>query len=241
MLRLRSPDCTGLPPPRALPCTPLILSPPCPLQIFKEAQELLPGGVNSPVRAFKSVGGQPIVFDRVKVRRWSWVLCACAAGRCRLLGTPCSAAQVVAMRCLREPAGMREPEGASESPLPLPAKPPCPLHQCRRRVPTAGMPTTTSTSTMVRPACLTILPSPPGGSLGGGQCWLQQPRSSSVRQQCLRCRQLLQLDVTMLVHTTCSCMPARRPPASAAYSRLLGPRHRGRLQRRGQRCTQGSD
>lgn len=26
----------------------------------------MPGGVNSPVRAFKSVGGQPIVFDHVK-------------------------------------------------------------------------------------------------------------------------------------------------------------------------------
>lgn len=36
------------------------------LQIFKEAQTLLPGGVNSPVRAFRSVGGQPIVFERVK-------------------------------------------------------------------------------------------------------------------------------------------------------------------------------
>lgn len=35
-------------------------------EIFKEAQTLLPGGVNSPVRAFRSVGGQPIVFDRVK-------------------------------------------------------------------------------------------------------------------------------------------------------------------------------
>lgn len=35
-------------------------------QIFAEAQDLLPGGVNSPVRAFKSVGGNPIVFDRVK-------------------------------------------------------------------------------------------------------------------------------------------------------------------------------
>lgn len=34
--------------------------------IFKEAQDLLPGGVNSPVRAFRSVGGGPIVFDRVK-------------------------------------------------------------------------------------------------------------------------------------------------------------------------------
>lgn len=36
------------------------------LQIFAEAKNLLPGGVNSPVRAFKSVGGQPIIFDHVK-------------------------------------------------------------------------------------------------------------------------------------------------------------------------------
>jgi glutamate-1-semialdehyde 2,1-aminomutase len=35
-------------------------------EIFHAAQRLMPGGVNSPVRAFKSVGGQPIVFDRVK-------------------------------------------------------------------------------------------------------------------------------------------------------------------------------
>ncbi|MFM7574552.1 MAG: glutamate-1-semialdehyde 2,1-aminomutase [Snowella sp.] len=35
-------------------------------EIFAEAQDLMPGGVSSPVRAFKSVGGQPIVFDRVK-------------------------------------------------------------------------------------------------------------------------------------------------------------------------------
>jgi glutamate-1-semialdehyde 2,1-aminomutase len=34
-------------------------------EIFASAQNLMPGGVNSPVRAFKSVGGQPIVFDRV--------------------------------------------------------------------------------------------------------------------------------------------------------------------------------
>ena len=34
--------------------------------IFDEAQSLMPGGVSSPVRAFKSVGGQPLVFDRVK-------------------------------------------------------------------------------------------------------------------------------------------------------------------------------
>ncbi|KAG9446367.1 hypothetical protein H6P81_012495 [Aristolochia fimbriata] len=35
-------------------------------EIFNAAKELMPGGVNSPVRAFKSVGGQPIVFDSVK-------------------------------------------------------------------------------------------------------------------------------------------------------------------------------
>jgi len=35
-------------------------------QIFNAAQDILPGGVNSPVRAFKSVGGKPIVFDSVK-------------------------------------------------------------------------------------------------------------------------------------------------------------------------------
>ncbi|MBE9019814.1 glutamate-1-semialdehyde 2,1-aminomutase [Chroococcidiopsidales cyanobacterium LEGE 13417] len=35
-------------------------------EIFAAAQKLMPGGVSSPVRAFKSVGGQPIVFDRVE-------------------------------------------------------------------------------------------------------------------------------------------------------------------------------
>ncbi|APB33432.1 glutamate-1-semialdehyde aminotransferase [Gloeomargarita lithophora Alchichica-D10] len=35
-------------------------------RIFNQAQRLMPGGVSSPVRAFKSVGGQPIVFDRVQ-------------------------------------------------------------------------------------------------------------------------------------------------------------------------------
>lgn len=33
---------------------------------FEEAKTLMPGGVSSPVRAFKSVGGDPVVFDRVK-------------------------------------------------------------------------------------------------------------------------------------------------------------------------------
>jgi len=35
-------------------------------EIFAAAQKLMPGGVSSPVRAFKSVGGQPVVFDRVE-------------------------------------------------------------------------------------------------------------------------------------------------------------------------------
>ena len=35
-------------------------------EVFKEAQTLMPGGVSSPVRAFKSVGGNPVVFDKVK-------------------------------------------------------------------------------------------------------------------------------------------------------------------------------
>lgn len=38
-------------------------------EAFNVAKELMPGGVNSPVRAFKSVGGQPIVMDSVKGSR----------------------------------------------------------------------------------------------------------------------------------------------------------------------------
>lgn len=33
-------------------------------QLFAQAQQLLPGGVNSPVRAFKAVGGQPLFIAR---------------------------------------------------------------------------------------------------------------------------------------------------------------------------------
>src|SRR5438132_5065768 len=32
--------------------------------LFEEAQELMPGGVNSPVRAFRGVGGEPVFIDR---------------------------------------------------------------------------------------------------------------------------------------------------------------------------------
>jgi glutamate-1-semialdehyde 2,1-aminomutase len=33
-------------------------------ELFRRAQELIPGGVNSPVRAFRSVGGQPVFIAR---------------------------------------------------------------------------------------------------------------------------------------------------------------------------------
>lgn len=36
------------------------------LKAFKEAQNLIPGGVNSPVRAFKSVGGTPLFISKGK-------------------------------------------------------------------------------------------------------------------------------------------------------------------------------
>ena len=35
-------------------------------KLYARACELMPGGVNSPVRAFKSVGGTPVFVDRAK-------------------------------------------------------------------------------------------------------------------------------------------------------------------------------
>lgn len=35
-------------------------------ELFTEAQKVIPGGVNSPVRAFKAVGGDPIFIERAK-------------------------------------------------------------------------------------------------------------------------------------------------------------------------------
>ncbi|AFU99077.1 glutamate-1-semialdehyde 2,1-aminomutase [Simiduia agarivorans] len=35
-------------------------------QLFSEAQKVIPGGVNSPVRAFRAVGGTPVFFERAK-------------------------------------------------------------------------------------------------------------------------------------------------------------------------------
>ncbi|HEY6973109.1 MAG TPA: aminotransferase class III-fold pyridoxal phosphate-dependent enzyme, partial [Nitrospiraceae bacterium] len=38
-------------------------------KLFAHAQQLIPGGVNSPVRAFRSVGGQPRFIQRAKGAR----------------------------------------------------------------------------------------------------------------------------------------------------------------------------
>ena len=38
-------------------------------QIFRRALDVLVGGVNSPVRAFRAVGGEPIVVDRAAAAR----------------------------------------------------------------------------------------------------------------------------------------------------------------------------
>src|SRR3954467_8305266 len=35
-------------------------------QLFQRAQQSIPGGVNSPVRAFKGVGGTPVFIERAK-------------------------------------------------------------------------------------------------------------------------------------------------------------------------------
>ena len=35
-------------------------------KLFEEAQRFIPGGVNSPVRAFTGVGGEPVFFKRGK-------------------------------------------------------------------------------------------------------------------------------------------------------------------------------
>ena len=34
--------------------------------LFQEAQKVIPGGVNSPVRAFKAVGGNPLFIAKAK-------------------------------------------------------------------------------------------------------------------------------------------------------------------------------
>lgn len=35
-------------------------------ELFTEANKVIPGGVNSPVRAFKSVGGTPLFIQKAK-------------------------------------------------------------------------------------------------------------------------------------------------------------------------------
>ena len=42
------------------------------MSLFQEACKYIPGGVNSPVRAFRGVGGEPVFFARAKGSRvWS--------------------------------------------------------------------------------------------------------------------------------------------------------------------------
>ena len=36
------------------------------ISLFQQAQQVIPGGVNSPVRAFKSVGGEPVFIKKAK-------------------------------------------------------------------------------------------------------------------------------------------------------------------------------
>ena len=40
-------------------------------ELFARAERLIPGGVNSPVRAFRSVGGPPVFAARAK-RQYLW-------------------------------------------------------------------------------------------------------------------------------------------------------------------------
>ena len=35
-------------------------------RLFRQANKVIPGGVNSPVRAFKSVGAKPIFIEKAK-------------------------------------------------------------------------------------------------------------------------------------------------------------------------------
>ena len=39
--------------------------------LFNNAQKHIPGGVNSPVRAFKSVGGTPLFFKHAEGAYWT--------------------------------------------------------------------------------------------------------------------------------------------------------------------------
>ena len=38
-------------------------------ELFSQALKLMPGGVNSPARAFGAVGGEPIVIDRAEIMK----------------------------------------------------------------------------------------------------------------------------------------------------------------------------
>src|SRR5829696_6403467 len=48
------------------PITFSIMNRPTSISLFNRAQQSIPGGVNSPVRAFKSVGGTPVFMQRAQ-------------------------------------------------------------------------------------------------------------------------------------------------------------------------------
>jgi glutamate-1-semialdehyde 2,1-aminomutase len=43
-------------------------------ELFRRAQERFPGGVNSPVRAFRAVGGTPVFIDRAEGCEWPRII-----------------------------------------------------------------------------------------------------------------------------------------------------------------------
>jgi len=44
------------------------------IELFKKAKSLMPGGVNSPVRAFKNINGNPIFFEKAKGAYFSMLM-----------------------------------------------------------------------------------------------------------------------------------------------------------------------
>ena len=40
-------------------------------ELFKRAKRIIPGGVNSPVRSFNSVDGNPLFIQRVQASSWT--------------------------------------------------------------------------------------------------------------------------------------------------------------------------
>src|SRR3974377_2029438 len=76
-------------------------------EIFRRAIEVLVGGVNSPVRAFRAVGGEPIVVDRASgARLWDadgyeYIDYVCSWGALILAPAPPKVVQAIAEQAHR--------------------------------------------------------------------------------------------------------------------------------------------